>query len=349
MRDRGANPYEPERRGWRGLAHRVFGDGENPLTWGFPLYRLGGILVRIHVFFVVYIVIRMIASFARPGDVLGPGFEAAMLASIFVLVLLHEYGHCLACRWVGGEADEILLWPLGGLAMCRPPQEWKASLITTLGGPAVNAVLFPVFGAAVFVVTGSVSAVLPNPVNLGAYFAASLVTEQGTQPFWLLLLGALHLANLILLVFNLLVPMYPMDSGRVVMALIWRSAGYERAMALSARIGLVAAGVLGVAGIAVGETILLAIAIFGGVSCWIEIKREKFLVEDEPYAASLSMDEDDGPTGPSRREMKAAAKEAELQVEVDRILAKISASGKDSLTRAEKRTLDRASRAARGG
>eukprot|EP00879_Flechtneria_rotunda_P010141 GHRR01010599.1.p2 GENE.GHRR01010599.1~~GHRR01010599.1.p2 ORF type:complete len:200 (+),score=40.60 GHRR01010599.1:1064-1663(+) len=35
---------------------------------------------------------------------------------LLVTVLLHELGHCLAARSVGGTAHSILLWPLGGLA-----------------------------------------------------------------------------------------------------------------------------------------------------------------------------------------------------------------------------------------
>ncbi|HLJ24802.1 MAG TPA: hypothetical protein VKT71_11890, partial [Candidatus Acidoferrales bacterium] len=36
--------------------------------------------------------------------------------ALFLIVLLHEFGHALACRQVGGIADQIVLWPLGGVA-----------------------------------------------------------------------------------------------------------------------------------------------------------------------------------------------------------------------------------------
>ena len=42
------DPDEPG--GWRGMLRRVFGDGENPLRWGFPIYTAWGILVRVHYF-----------------------------------------------------------------------------------------------------------------------------------------------------------------------------------------------------------------------------------------------------------------------------------------------------------
>jgi len=42
--------------------------------------------------------------------------------AIFLIVLLYEFGHALACRQVGGEAKRIMLWPLGGVASVSPPQ-----------------------------------------------------------------------------------------------------------------------------------------------------------------------------------------------------------------------------------
>ena len=36
--------------------------------------------------------------------------------ALFLIVLIHEFGHTLACRQVGGQANQIVLWPLGGVA-----------------------------------------------------------------------------------------------------------------------------------------------------------------------------------------------------------------------------------------
>jgi len=48
--------------------------------------------------------------------------------ALFSIVLLHEFGHALACRQVGGKADQIVLWPLGGVAYVNPPQRPGATL-----------------------------------------------------------------------------------------------------------------------------------------------------------------------------------------------------------------------------
>ena len=39
---------------------------------------------------------------------------------------------------MGGECEEILIWPLGGLAFVDTPREWKPHTVTALGGPFTN-------------------------------------------------------------------------------------------------------------------------------------------------------------------------------------------------------------------
>jgi Zn-dependent protease len=48
--------------------------------------------------------------------------------ALFSIVLLHEFGHVLACRSVGGIANRIILWPLGGVAFVDPPPRPAAFL-----------------------------------------------------------------------------------------------------------------------------------------------------------------------------------------------------------------------------
>src|SRR5215831_11568256 len=64
--------------------------------------------------------------------------------ALFLIVLLHEYGHALACRQVGGVANQIVLWPLGGVAYVSPPPRPGATLWSIVAGPLVNLVLVPV-------------------------------------------------------------------------------------------------------------------------------------------------------------------------------------------------------------
>ena len=57
--------------------------------------------------------------------------------ALFLIVMLHEFGHALACRQVGGMSDQIVLWPLGGVAYVNPPQRPGATLWSIAAGPLV--------------------------------------------------------------------------------------------------------------------------------------------------------------------------------------------------------------------
>src|SRR5260370_6666902 len=107
-----------------------------------PLGRLFAITIRIHILFPLV----ALALIARVGfdDKLPPGASidaAIVMALLFFSVLLHEFGHCFAARSVNGDAQEVLLWPLGGLAAVDVPHTPRANLITAAGGPAVHFVL----------------------------------------------------------------------------------------------------------------------------------------------------------------------------------------------------------------
>src|SRR5712692_5525294 len=64
--------------------------------------------------------------------------------SLFLIVMLHEFGHALACRQVGGNANRIVLWPLGGVAYVDPPPRPGATLWSIAAGPLVNVALIPI-------------------------------------------------------------------------------------------------------------------------------------------------------------------------------------------------------------
>src|SRR5579863_10174022 len=71
--------------------------------------------------------------------------------ALFAVVLMHEFGHALACRSVGGRAERILLWPLGGVAYVQPPPRPGALLWSIVAGPLVNFVLIVLLTPMLFV------------------------------------------------------------------------------------------------------------------------------------------------------------------------------------------------------
>lgn len=323
---------------WRAVWSRITGDNENPMAWGFTVAHIWGVRVRVSLWFVIYAAAQIVWSISLSSV----GWPIALISMgvLFGIVLLHEFGHVAACRAVGGVADDVLLWPLGGLAACQPPQHWRADLITTLGGPAVNVALLPVFALALWA-AGAGEHILFNPLQPGLVLGE--VGGLAMMSLWYA-----HFMNLVLLAFNML-PMFPLDGGRVLHALIWRRTDERRGRDLAASIGLVAAIILAVVSLPTRETTILGVAIFACLVCWYE--RQRVRTEAEILYSSMAAPGDE--MREYEAERRAAEKQREReereQAEVDRILAKIAQSGMDSLTRRERRILESATKRKRGG
>src|SRR5436190_14095950 len=105
------------------------------------LFRHAGIQVYLHWswFLVAFYEIKM-----RRTSYESYQWNALEYICLFLIVLMHEFGHSLACRQVGGKADQIVLWPLGGVAYVAPPERPGANLWSIAAGPLVNVVLLPV-------------------------------------------------------------------------------------------------------------------------------------------------------------------------------------------------------------
>ena len=114
----------------------------DPMSWSVPLFRAFGIPVRVHLFFFIVTLGLFLRAVLREGNPIGAGdvFLYTVVA-LFGVILLHEFGHCFGARWVDGEAKEILIWPLGGLATNDIPPGPRPLTITVAAGPAVNVVI----------------------------------------------------------------------------------------------------------------------------------------------------------------------------------------------------------------
>ncbi len=183
------------------------------------LFRLAGIDVYLHW---SWLVVAFIEIQFRKGDYSRPVWNALEYLALFGIVLLHEFGHALACRSVGGVANRIVLWPLGGVAFVSPPPRPGPVLWSIAAGPLVNVALVPVTLLAVWLFPG------------GAEGAASDLGH---------FCSALALANALLLGFNLL-PIYPLDGGQILQALLWFVIGRAASLVVVSILGLVGAGLL---------------------------------------------------------------------------------------------------------
>ena len=73
----------------------------DPLSWSIPLGRLFGINVRVHILFPI-VTLGLILYVGSKAAIPGSWLDATMLlALLFLTVLLHEFGHAVACRQTG--------------------------------------------------------------------------------------------------------------------------------------------------------------------------------------------------------------------------------------------------------
>jgi Zn-dependent protease len=207
------------------------------------LFRLAGIEVFLHWSWFLVALYEM----QRRSEYGSLAWNGAEYLTLFGIVLLHELGHSLACRQVGGRAERIVLWPLGGVAYVDPPPRPGATLWSIAAGPLVNLALAPLL--------------------FGAIVAAGAAGLAETAPDFATFLGAVFTVNLVILAFNLL-PVYPLDGGQILRSLLWFALGRARSLTVASVIGFV--GVLGLLALAVrlGSFWIGIIAVFAGMSCW---------------------------------------------------------------------------------
>jgi stage IV sporulation protein FB len=324
----------------------------NPLMWllagSVPLFTVWGVRVRMHALMILYMVTTLLFSGGPNG--IGPKSALTSMAILFVSVLLHEFGHIWGARVMGGRGEEILMWPLGGLAYADPPRRPWPSLVTTICGPLVNVIICVITGIAIVILSRSVGAVpwFPLGGKMNDFLRQAMATSQyPTVSFYLFWI---FLVNYGLTMFNLCLVFYPFDGGRIVQELLWFKYGYYKSMMFATAVGMVGACVAAAFGLVWLSLMLILIAGFGFYTCWQQRTMLKQAGPEEFEAETLYAAAYEPLTPkrkqPSRWAVRRAAKkqqqEREEQENIDAILAKVSASGMNSLTWWEKRTLQRA-------
>jgi Zn-dependent protease len=218
----------------------------NTLTAGsIPLFRIAGIQVYLHWSWLLIAYFEIVNRVNRYQSMTWNVIE---YLALFGIVLMHEFGHALACRQVGGQANRIMLWPLGGVAFVQPPPRPGALLWCIAAGPLVNFVL--------------------APITIVAYWLAWRAGLGADYPDFEQFLLSIAIINFVLLVFNLL-PIYPLDGGQILQALLWFVIGQARSLMAAGIIGLVgAAGVIVLALARLQDRWLVVVAFFVAWQAW---------------------------------------------------------------------------------
>lgn len=319
---------------------------ESPLYWSFPTGSWFRTQVRISAFFPVLALILCI----RVDDLkLGLIFSVILLAS----TLVHEFAHVHIARMAGGRTDDILVWPLGGLTQPQGLGDSKSLTLTAIAGPLVNAVLCGI----------TLPAVLHSPFAGEALHPFHLPTVPFGDELAQSLLVLTFAANWVLLLANLL-PIHPLDMGRIVQIIMTNRWDKETAAEFYVRISMAISVLVIVAGLIADAGWLITM---GAVLLVMNLQRSHQMRVADAYDDSfLGYDFSQGYTSLERsedvhvepqpsiwqrwrerkkteRQLREAREEAQMQQELDALLEKVHSQGFDALTDAERRQLNQVS------
>jgi len=314
------------------------------MNWSWHAFTIFGIPVRLHWTLLFVPAYYLFGRIGGGTDPLWTAFIAAGLVMNFVIILIHELGHCWAARRVGGQVNQILLWPLGGMAYVGQSEDPRTDMFVAVSGPATH------------LLVGALCAGLI--LSLGIPWNWDYINPISNRMWWFgfgptLAVDALNV-NMMLLAFNLFVPAYPLDGGRILLDMLTLRLGPGPAARTAGTVSIV----LGIA------IVILAFAsrnfFLAFIGVWVLLNAMQLRAVsqvDDTYSIKGYSDrgyrfEEPRKEGyfARRRRLKREralarrdAEEAELRRRVDELLDKVNRGGMGSLTPAERKTLEEAS------
>ncbi len=347
----------------------------DPFNWSIHLGRWAGVSVRLHFFLIVFVIFRLLQAtlFDGEGEVQVEQ-TFGWLSLLLIALVLHELGHAAAAIRLGGEPEEIRLWPLGNLQGPQPVSVSRAgeTFLVALAGPLTNLAIALVVGIGLAFADAQM---IFNPFGhegqgSGApVLAAGGVAEPFSTLWWIGWFGYL---NWVLFLANL-IPALPLDGGRMLRAAL---AGPTLT---SNRDGLIAPWTARTCVVILGLVGLIRLLFMGGLQGGMALIGLAILIEIYVRLESRMMEEGDfldnplfgydfsegytslessGPKVRPYRESALArwrrrrselrrqrreAQEAAEEQRMDEILAKLHNLGRSALTDEENRFLVRLS------
>lgn len=218
----------------------------NAMKWSLRIIRVAGTDIFVHASFVLLLIYVLLAI--QPDSLLQALLAVSWIVIVFLCVALHELGHSVTANLCGIPVRHIVLWPLGGFAFLpHEPETPQQEMLISSAGPLVNILLALAAWGLSVLLAPLVPAGAAGAANDGLLLSSSLLFE-------------LAFVNAVLGLFNL-IPAYPLDGGRIALAALTWLAGRERAIALMRGLTGLAGGAFLLAGIVLGNLLLLVVGL----------------------------------------------------------------------------------------
>ncbi|MBK8618210.1 MAG: M50 family metallopeptidase [Anaerolineales bacterium] len=216
------------------------------------LARIRGVDIRFH--FSMLFTLPIAYFLFRPTDVREIIGALLWLIGFVLCIFLHEVGHAAAAQLAGVEVKSIVIWLLGGLTnFARKSEKPSHNLAISAAGPLVNMLLgfFCVLGYVLLSIL-----FLPFQRNAEIFIWGQTFIN---------LFFSLAVVNIILIVFNLL-PIYPLDGGNIMHAIMEMLFGKSNADWITLLISIPVLLALIIFGIVTRDYLLLASCILIGLA-----------------------------------------------------------------------------------
>jgi len=171
------------------------------------LCSLLGIDIVVHYSFPLYIIALLIIAIAIEKKFESFIFYVLYVIILFGSVLIHELGHALMAKCVGGTVQKILLWPFGGFAYCAHSTSALKQLAVSVAGPLTHLPLIFIFWGIWIATKNGDCNDLWKRGPVGKCFMQNLFLEG-------------FRIQVLLCVFNLLIPLYPLDGGVIFLTVL---------------------------------------------------------------------------------------------------------------------------------
>lgn len=163
-----------------------------------------GVVYRFHPLFVIMMALSVVM-----------GYYIELL-TLFGIVVIHELGHVVAAQYYGWEVSEVQLLPFGGVAIIDEQGSVTAweEIVVALAGPLQNALM----------------------IILALLMKSTALWSDGWVDYFVQ-------ANMWIALFNL-IPILPLDGGRVLQALLSYRISYYYTLKLTIWMSLLMSGAL---------------------------------------------------------------------------------------------------------
>jgi len=189
------------------------------------LFSCFGFDIVIHYSFPLYILALLIISIAIEKSFLGFVFYAIYIVILFGSVLLHEFGHAFAAKCMGGTVHKILLWPFGGFAYCAHSTDPLKQLAVSVAGPLTHMPLLVLFWGLWFATKNGDCDSMWKRGDVSDCFMQNLFLEG-------------FRIQVLLCVFNLFIPLYPLDGGVIFLTGLMHFCGQSAEITAKVSIGV---------------------------------------------------------------------------------------------------------------